>query len=166
MKPVLTASEWYELPPDFEAVVPTDWIDQMGHMNVMWYTHLFSQGLFGFFQKIGMTKSYFENEHSGSFMLEQHIRYWSEVRLGERVSIRLRMIARNEKRLHLLGLLIKEDLQVLASTMECITSHIDLSLRRSSPFPPKIAKSIDDLLAHHQNLSWPAPTNGVISITK
>ena len=30
------------LPITHRAVIPDDYLDEMGHMNVMWYTHLFS----------------------------------------------------------------------------------------------------------------------------
>ena len=33
---------------------PGAYLDEMGHMNVMWYTHLFSMGAWGLFQMVGL----------------------------------------------------------------------------------------------------------------
>ena len=36
------------LPKTLEAVVPEECLDAMGHVNVAWYTHYFSEAMFGF----------------------------------------------------------------------------------------------------------------------
>ena len=35
------------LPITLQTVIPEDYIDVMGHMNVMWYTHLFGKATGG-----------------------------------------------------------------------------------------------------------------------
>jgi acyl-CoA thioester hydrolase len=141
-------------------VVPADWIDFMGHMNVMWYTHLFGTGVLEFFKTVGLTQAYFKENNTGSFVLEQHIRYMAEVRVGETVSARARAIGRSEKKLHFMVVLIKEDTKVLAATSEIITGHIDMSRRRTSPIPSPIAFAFDTILGLHTNLAWSVPANG------
>ena len=37
------------LPVTYRAFIPEAYLDEMGHMNVMWYTHLFSQAMGGIF---------------------------------------------------------------------------------------------------------------------
>ncbi len=142
------------------SIVPADWIDFMGHMNVMWYTHLFSRSVLGFFQTIGLTQEYFQANDTGSFVLEQHILYIAEVREGETVSVRTRALGRSDKRLHFQTFLVKEDSQTLAATSEIITVHIDMSRRRSSPLPSQVNDAFDAVLEQHSRLAWTSPANG------
>ena len=158
----LTPNDWNTLPVLGTVVVPADWIDFMGHMNVMWYTHLFGKGVLEFFQLVGLTQEYFSAHYTGCFVLEQHIRYLAEVRVGETVSLRVRALSQAEKRLHFMVFLIKEGTQVMAATSEIITAHIDMSRRRTSPFPEAISMAIDKTLATHSQLTWPAPVNGLM----
>ncbi len=132
----------------------------MGHMNVMWYTHLFGRGVLEFFKTVGLTQEYFSGNNAGSFVLEQHIRYLAEVRVGENVSIRVRALGRSEKKLHFMVVLVKEEVHVIAATSEIITAHIDMSRRRTSPIPDPIATAFDAVLGLHSELSWSAPVNG------
>ena len=156
----LTPNDWNALPDLETAVVPPDWIDFMGHMNVMWYTHLFGKGVLEFFKVVGLTHEYFSANHAGSFVLEQHIRYLAEVRVNETVSLRVRALSRSEKKLHFMVFLIKEDTQIMAATSEITTAHIDMSRRRTSPVPRAITMAFDAILDTHSKLSWPAPVNG------
>ena len=87
--------ELTSLPITLETVIPEDYLDEMGHMNVMWYTHLFSRATGGLFDMIGLNRSYLEANHAGTFALEHHIRFLAEVRFGEGITIRTRPLARS-----------------------------------------------------------------------
>ena len=155
-----TIEDLAELPLVVTEMVSSDWIDFMGHMNVMWYTHLFSRSIIEFFKIIGLTHDYFQANGAGSFVLEQHIRYLAEVREGETVSLRIRAMGRSEKRLHFQSYLIKNEARVIGATSEIITVHIDMSRRRSSLLPLQIAQHFDAVQKQHNALNWSAPTNG------
>src|SRR6185369_13899032 len=133
------------LPVTYEATIPEDYLDMMGHMNVMWYTHLFSLAVGGLYQRLGLTGEYFQTNAAGSFLLEAHVRHLSEVRAGQSVTIRTRMLGRSAKRLHFMNFMVKDD-TVLAATSESVAAHIDMRIRRSSPFPSAIAEAIDQLV--------------------
>lgn len=158
--PRLQPSDWNVLPVTGQAVVLDVWIDAMGHMNVMWYTHLFSLGVWNFFQMIGLTREYFVENQRGSFALEQHFRYLAEIRVGEKVTLRTRALGRSDKKLHFMGFLIKEEQGILAATGEGVTAHIDMTCRRTTPFPARITDAYDALLNQHLKLDWPPPVNG------
>jgi acyl-CoA thioester hydrolase len=111
-----------------------------------------------------MTPEYFEANHAGTFALENHVRYIREVRAGQRVTIRSRAIGRSEKRFHVLHFMVNDDLGALAATSEMIGTHVDLGIRRSSPFPPHVAAAFDRLLAEHSSLPWPAPVCGAMRV--
>ena len=150
------------LPITCRAHIPESYLDDMGHMNVMWYTHLFSEATGGIFDEFGMTDAYFEANQAGGFALEQHIRYLKEVRAGEDVTVRTRLVARSAKRFHFVHFLTIDGREVLAATGEFVGTHVDMRVRRSSPFPEAIAAAFDLLLAEHANLGWEPPLCGVM----
>jgi acyl-CoA thioester hydrolase len=151
------------LPVTYEAVIPESYLDEMGHMNVMWYTHLFSCGTEGLFERVGLTRAYFEENQAGTFALEQHTRYLVEVRVGQRVLVRTRLLGRSAKLFHFLHFLVHADGRI-AATGESVGAHIDMRTRRTSPFPAAVAMAIDQLLAEHEHLGWTAPVCGVMRV--
>ena len=60
------------LPVTCQALIPESYRDDMGHMNVMWYTHLYDQATVRLFELIGMDRRYFDTNHTGAFALKQH----------------------------------------------------------------------------------------------
>src|SRR6185436_5899063 len=119
------------------------YLDLMGHMNVMWYTHLFGQATVGLFKLMGMDRDYFQDYRSGSFALAQFFSYRNEVRAGEQVTLRSRLLARSGKKFHSMHFMTKGDGHILAATCEFLGDHVDLTTRRTSPFAPHIAEKID-----------------------
>jgi acyl-CoA thioester hydrolase len=150
------------LPICHQAVIPESYLDGMGHMNVMWYTHLFSRAIDKLFTSLGLDREYFKANHAGTFALEQHVRFRVEVRCGQHVTIRARLLGRSAKRFHFMQFMFNDDAGVLSATVESIGTHVDLRARRSSPLPPHIAEAFDRLLAEHESLAWPAPVCGVM----
>ncbi len=154
-----------ELPLGYEFTVPPDFSDFLDHMNVMYYTHLFDRATWAFYEQFGFGREYHTQSGYASFALEGHTRYLSEVRIGETVRLRSRAIARSDKLIHAMHFMQKED-GSLAATSEFLGIHIDLSTRRSAPLPPVITTALDDLLAKHSAMPWPAPTSGALGIEK
>jgi acyl-CoA thioester hydrolase len=140
------------LPVLHRAVISDAYLDEMGHMNVMWYTHLFSESAWGLFQLVGMTREHFTANRTGSFALAQHFRYLKEVRRGQHVSLRSRVLGRSEKRWHTIHFMSIDALDVLAATAETVSTYVDLTVRRSAAMPPVVADAIDRLLAEHSRL--------------
>ena len=151
------------LPITHEATIPESYLDSMGHMNVMWYTHLFGQATGGVFHLAGMDRDYFVQHQAGSFALAQFFRYRKEVRAGEHVTLRSRLLARSDKQFHVISFMTKADGQ-LAATGEFLATHIDMRTRRSSPFAPHIAANLDRLIAEHAALDWDAPICGALEV--
>jgi acyl-CoA thioester hydrolase len=157
-----SANDWRALPVTHRAVVPNSYLDEMGHMNVMWYTHLFSLATGGFFELLGLTHAYFEANQAGTFALEMHLRYLTEVRVGYHLTIRSRILGRSAKRLHFMNFMVIDEKSVLAATAESTAAHIDMRIRRSSPLPAPIVEATDRLLAEHARLPWEPPVCGVM----
>jgi acyl-CoA thioesterase FadM len=156
--------DWNCLPITLQAQIPELYLDEMGHMNVMWYGHLFSKATGRLFKLIGLNREYCEKNQAGTFALEQHVRYLVEVRVGQHVTIRSQLLGRSAKIYHFMNYMIKDEGEVLAATGEFVGAHVDMSTRRTSPLPPQIATAFDRLLAEHSRLPWAAPVCGVMGV--
>jgi acyl-CoA thioester hydrolase len=158
----MSAFDVANLPMTHEALIPASYLDSMGHMNVMWYTHLFSNATLRFFELVGLTRAYFESRQCGSFALEVHVRYLAELHQGDSASIHTRAVARSEKRLHYLHFMQKQADGKTAAICETVSAHIDMKLRRMAPLPPEIAAAFDRFQAAHAALAWPPPLCGAM----
>lgn len=150
------------LPLYHRTIIPESYLDMMGHMNVRWYTALFDDAVVDFFTSFGMNNDYFSAGTSGVFALQHFIHYRAEVHAGETVAVRSRILGRSARRIHFMHFMINETTAKLACTMEVLSSHADLTVRRTSPFPATIAGQIDTILAEHNQLDWDAPLCGAI----
>jgi len=152
------------LPLYHRETIPDEYLDAMGHMNVRWYMALFDRSIWSFFKSYGLDEDYFEKEHSGAFALKHFIQYFSEVKPGETVALRLRLLGLSEKRFHFMIFMINETTGQLASTIEVLGTHADLAVRKASPLPPDIAEKFSAILAADRALDWEAPLCGAITI--
>lgn len=158
----LSPSDLAGLPVTHEEIIPESYLDDMGHVNVMWYTHFFSCGTVKLFEHHGMNTEYFLTHNAGSFALEAHVRYLAELRVGKRITVRSRAIARSAKRFHNLHFVVNEDDNVIAATGEFVGAHIDMNHRRMAPIPEHIAKQWDQLIEEHNRLGWTPPLSGMM----
>ena len=149
------------LPVTGQIGIPEDYLDEMGHMNVMWYIYLFGRAGEKLFGTFGMTREFMEKQRAGAFALEAHIHYFQEVRVRDQVAIRSRLIGRTEKRYHVMHFMSHEDGR-LAAMGEFVGAHIDMTTRRMAPIPGPVAREFDRLQAEHTRLPWPAPLTGVM----
>jgi acyl-CoA thioester hydrolase len=158
-----TPDQLESLPIQYQGVVPTEYLDIMGHMNVRHYLSLFDEAAWEFFVGFGMDQAYYESGQGGAFALQHFINYRAEVHQNDNLTIRSRMLGRSAKRVHFMLFMVNETQGKLAATLESLGSHADLTQRRTSPFPATIAANIDIILAKHNQLCWQAPVCGVIN---
>ena len=150
------------LPITYRKHIPESYRDEMGHMNVMWYTHLFSCAFEKFAEQFGFNEAYFRAHHAGSFALETHVRYLAEVRVGQSVSVCSRAIGRSAKRLHFMHFMTIDESGALAATQEHVGAHIDMRVRRMTPFPEDIASRFDQLVQEQNLVGWDPPLCGAM----
>ena len=154
------------LPVTNQKVIPSEYIDIMGHMNVMWYIHIFDYGTRNLFDRFGFGEPYIRRTGMGSFALESHIRYLAEVQQGQSVTVRSRVLDRSAKTIHFFHFMTRDHDGKLAATIEVLGAHADLARRVVTPFPPEVSTRLDALLKTHQQLPWQAPVCGFIGVRK
>jgi acyl-CoA thioester hydrolase len=152
-----------DLPPLLERTVPAEWEDLNGHVNVRHYLALYDQAGWPLMGWLGVDERHFREERRGFFDLEHHIWYLAEMHVGDTVTVHARFLARSAKRFHGAMFIANRSRQSVASAFEYVSTAADLEARRSVPLAPDIAARLDELIAAHSRLTWPAPLCGSIS---
>jgi acyl-CoA thioester hydrolase len=130
-------------PCTLDAVVEESYLDGNGHMNVAWYTGLFDRATWAFFALHGLDGDYLARTRRGMFAVEQLLRYYAELRGGERLRIHTRLRDAGDKTIEFTHGMVHVDKEQLAATAELTGVHVDLTTRRSVPFAPEIRARLD-----------------------
>lgn len=121
--------------------------DHMGHLNVMWYTAKFDEATWNLFFQVGITPSYVRDRNLGMVAVQQNTAYKRELRAGDVVFIRSRMLEVRDKVLRFLHELLNAETLEVAATSELTGVHFDRGARRACPLPPEVAERARALLA-------------------
>ena len=162
--PAISLDQLASLPAVYRAAIPPAYEDRNGHMNMRWYLALYDEAGDAMYPMLGLTADYFAASGAGGFDLEHHLWYPAEVRIGDTVVIRLRILARNAKLLHYMMFMVNETRGMLSSLFECVHAHADLRIHRTALFPAQVAGRIDAFIAEHGALAWPAPVSGSMGL--
>lgn len=162
-----TYHEVGELPREVTGfIVPASFEDENGHMNIRHYFDLAARAISSVFSRVGITDEYRATRGLGFFTAEHHLRYFSEIHVGERISAYFRVLERSDKVVHAMVFLVNDTTHRLAFTLELIAPHVDLGRRRTAPMPADIAQAWDDEIAKTEQLSWDAPVCGSMGIRR
>ena len=151
-----TAGQALALPTELTCVVPTEFEDANGHMNIRHYFELQTRAVARLFERIGYTLGKAE-ARIGPFTLEQHLRYHREVLVGHEVSSHLRLVGRTDRLLHGMAFLVNRTEDTLANTFEFVLGNVDLEERRLTPFTASAAEAVDREIEQHHHLDWEVP---------
>lgn len=151
-------------PACLRLTVPEAYRDQNQHMNMRWYVAIFDDAGDSLYLRLGMTPEYHRRHGTGTFDLEHHTHFLSEVVPGDGVAVYVRLVAHSAKRLHYLMFMVNETRGRLAAIFECVTAFADLRIRKTAPFPPEIATKIEAGVAAGLALDWPAPVCGAMRV--
>jgi acyl-CoA thioester hydrolase len=114
--------------------------DQMGHMNVMWYTGKFDEATWVLFARVGITASYLRDQNRGMAAVRQETSYRKELMPGDVVLVRSSILEVRPKVLRFLHEMVHAETLAVAATSELTSVHFDRAVRRSCELPPELAK--------------------------
>jgi acyl-CoA thioester hydrolase len=161
-----TYEQVLELPARLVQVVPAEFIDENGHMNIGRYFELGGRAVWDRgIEELGMGDDYIPERGMSTFTAEHHLRYFAEILRDEQVSVHVRLIDRSDKVLHGTALILNRTRRQLACTMEFTLVHMAMATRRPTAFPDDVALLIDTALKA-DDLDWPAPVCGAMGVRK
>ena len=141
----------YETP----LTVLPEWIDHNGHMNVGYYVIAFDQATDTVYEEWGLGFDYPEREGHSIFTVGMNIDYRSELFEGDPLRVTTQLCDWDHKRVHYVHLMYHADTGVLAAMNECLALNVDLSTRRSAPFPESVTTKLEPVWAIHK--AWDKP---------
>ena len=130
--------------------VSEDWIDYNGHLNMAYYNVIFDHSVDHFFDLLNIGADYAASGVGSCFTLEVHVHYVQELKLGDQVEVRLHLLDFDHKRLHFYQEMYHCDEGYLAATSEQMALHVDMTSRRSAPFPESVQIKIERFFAVHK----------------
>jgi len=146
--------------------VEDQWIDYNGHFNMAYYNVLFDRGGDEAFDAVGLGPDYVKAANASFFTLEVHITYIRELHAGDEVRIETQFLDCDAKRVHYVQQMFHAAEGWLACVSENIVMHIDMNLRKSSPFPPDILAKVQEMTAEHRKLPVPPQVGHRIGIPR
>ena len=167
MRPINpTLDQVQQLPQTHEVTVSDDWIDVMGHMNVAYYTSMFSTAMLNFRSTLGLDNDTVQKQHIGAFAIETHTRYLKESRIGDELQVHTRVLGRSksQKRFHAMHFAVNLEQQVVSATFEVVVANVDLRERRMTQILPEVLMRMDAMIVEHTALAWAAPVCGTLSV--
>ena len=139
----------------FTITVQPDWIDYNGHMNVAFYVLAFDKATDGLLDHLGLGEAYRRASNRSIYVLEAHVTYDREVKLGDPLAIDTQLIDADAKRLHFFHRMTHAAEGYLAATNELLALHVDLAGPRSAAMPEAALATLEALKAAHRRLPMP-----------
>jgi acyl-CoA thioester hydrolase len=149
-------------PACLRVTIPESYRDANEHMNMRWYVAIFDDAGDALYARLGITPEYHRQHGTGTFDLEHHTRFLSEVVPGDRVAVYVRLVGHSAKRFHYLMFMVNETRGKLAAIFECINAFADLRVRKTVEFPPEIATKIQASVSTDAQLDWQPPVCGAM----
>ena len=152
------------LPAYAEQPVPVAFEDNNGQLNVRHYLGIGSEGFDESLLSVGIAHNWPTKTGLACLSAEHHLTYLHELRTGDRMSVRVRLLARSEKAMHALVYVLDDTHQRVATVFEEIVLCVRLDPRGAVPWPEDVAANLDARIAEHAALDWPATTSGSLGL--
>jgi acyl-CoA thioester hydrolase len=140
------------------------WIDYNGHLNMAYYNVMMDRAIDELWLQLGIGPGYLRERQRSTFTAECHVRYLREIHLGDPVQISVFLLGADEKRLHTFEELRHATEGWLSATSENMTIHIDMTARKTAPFPPDIRARIEAVMQTHASVARPEGTGRKVSM--
>jgi acyl-CoA thioester hydrolase len=127
--------------------VQPDWVDAQGRLRPTYFVVIFDHAIDLLYDGLGIGWPYRRATNSSTFTLEAHALLEWPVPAGETVLVRSRILGVDAKRIHIAQEMFRPGQSVRAALMEQLGIHVDLTVRRSSPFPPDRLAAIQAAMA-------------------
>jgi acyl-CoA thioesterase FadM len=124
--------------------VQPEWLDSNGHMNLAYYIVVFDRGTDAWLEMAGLGAAFRARTKRTTFAVESHVLYRKEVRLGDALLVRTRVVEGGGKRLHFVHEMTSGG--ALVAMQEVLSLHVDLNTRRAAPLAEEDAARVTALL--------------------
>jgi acyl-CoA thioester hydrolase len=148
----------------YQDIVPPEWIDYNGHMNIAYYVLAFDRATDALMDYLGMGQTYREQARCSTFVVETHVNFQRELKTGDRLTVATQLLGFDSKRIHYFHRMFHDGQNQLVATTELMLIHVDLTQRRSVPMPLAIMDRLNAVMTQHLQLPRPPQAGRVIGI--
>jgi acyl-CoA thioester hydrolase len=113
-----------------------------------------------------MDETYHAERNLSLFTVEQHLRYFSEMHVGDRFTVHGRLLDRSDKVLHGMAFVVAPGSRSLACAFEATYVHVDMTTRKSVAMPDDMATRFDAEITRGDELGWAAPVCGAMGVPR
>jgi acyl-CoA thioester hydrolase len=130
----------------YDTAVSPQWIDYNGHLRDGYYTVIFSSAIDALMDRVGLDEAYRQRTGCTLYTLEMHLHFLHEVKQSDALSVQLRILAADRKRLHVALEMYTERQPEAVATSEFMLLHVSQHPEpRAVAFPAEIATAIEQL---------------------
>lgn len=146
--------------------IENSFIDYNGHLNAGYYYVIFDKSLDEIFIPWGLGPDYIKQRNLSTMTLEAHVCYVREVLQSDPIVMTMQVLDVDAKRIHTYCELVHATEGWVAATAESIHIHVDMTTRRSAPWPADILANLQAAHKAHAGIPWPERVGRKIGIVR
>lgn len=147
-----------------DETVRPEWVDYNGHMNVAYYVLVFDHGTDAFLDAVGLGAAYRHATDKSMFVVESHVTYQAETRVGDALRVETRVLGTEGKKVHLFHRMTANGKAETVATNEILLLHVDLASRRAAALPEDAAAKVRAHAAATAALAVPDEAGRAVSM--
>jgi acyl-CoA thioester hydrolase len=149
----------------YGTAVSPQWIDYNGHLRDGYYTVIFSSAIDALMDRVGLDEAYRKASHCTLYTLEMHLHFLHEVKQSDQLSVQVRILAADRKRMHVALEMYAERTPEVVATCECMLLHVCQQPEpHGAAFPAEIASAIEQLRQLGATLAASGPGSRAIEL--
>ncbi len=137
-----------------ETRVPPEWVDYNGHMTESRYLQVFGDATDALLRYVGVDRTYLDAGFS-YYTVETHIMHLREASAGEPLRLSTRILAADDKRIHLFHEMFRGGDDLRLATAEQMLLHVDTRAGRACPAREEIRARVARIAEAHARLPRP-----------
>ncbi len=145
--------------------IEAGWVDYNGHLNQAYYGVLFDRAIDDALMPAGLGPDYIKERNCSYMTVESHTCFIRELMQTDPVRVASRVLDVDDKRLHVFCELRHATDGWVAATAEYMFLHIDMSIRRTAPWPADLRIKLEAMKAANSG-PWPERAGRRIGIVR
>jgi len=154
--------------PLYATPVRAEWVDYNGHLRDAFYVLIASLATDALMDQVGLDAAYRARSGGTLYTLELHVHYLREIKGAEQVSVELRVLAVDAKRLLILLELRRASDAQLCAAVELLLLHVvqDASGVHGATLPEAVGAALAALQSRTETLPDEAPSSRRIELRR
>jgi carnitine 3-dehydrogenase len=138
-----------------ETQVRAEWVDYNGHMTDSRYLQVFGDATDALFRSVGVDDAY-RRSGRAMYTVESHVTHGAEAKLLDPLYVVTRLLAVDDKRVHIFHALHRQRDDVLVATGEQMYLHVDTNAGKAALMDSAVREKLEKIRVAQSGLEPPA----------